>query len=77
MFFIGFIVALILQFQPIVVLSLFGLRFIIQLLIFNKSMKLLAERDLIFLAPIVELILLIVYPMITLSNLFMKKNKWK
>ncbi len=77
LFFISFFIALIVQFQLILVLLLFGLRFIIQLLIFNKSMKLLSERDLVFFAPIIELILLILYPMITVSNLFMKRNKWK
>lgn len=76
-FFISFIIALILQFQPLVVLSLFAFRLLIQIIIFNKSMKLLAEKDLLFLTPIIEFTLLIVYPMISISNMFMKKNKWK
>lgn len=77
LFFISFIIVLVLQFQPLMILLLFGLRIIIQLLIFSKSMKLLAEKDLVFLTPIIEIILLIMYPMVTLSNLFIKKNKWK
>jgi cellulose synthase/poly-beta-1,6-N-acetylglucosamine synthase-like glycosyltransferase len=77
LFFLSFIAILILQFQPIVVLSLFALRLLIQILIFNKSMKLLAEKDLLLFSPLIEIMLLIVYPMITLSNMFMKKNKWK
>ncbi|MBA3972382.1 MAG: glycosyl transferase family 2, partial [Bacteroidetes bacterium] len=77
LFFITFVTALILQFQPIVVLSLFALRVLIQMIIFNKSMKHLAERDLLLLTPVIEIVLLAVYPMITISNMFMKKNKWK
>jgi len=77
LYFTSFIVALVLQFQPMIVLSLFGLRLIIQIIIFTKSMKLLGEKDLIVFAPLIELLLLVVYPMITLSNIFVKKNKWK
>lgn len=77
LYFMAFVAVLILQFQPIVVLSLFALRLLIQLIIFNKSMKQLAEKDLLLLAPFIEVILLFIYPMITLSNMLMKKNKWK
>jgi len=77
LFFASFITLLIIQFEPVVVLSLFLFRVVIQILIFNKSMKLLAEKDLLVFSPIIELILLIAYPMIALSNLFMKKNKWR
>jgi glycosyltransferase involved in cell wall biosynthesis len=77
LFFAGFIAALIVQFQPLIVLSFFALRLLIQILIFNKSMKLLAEKDLLLFSPVIELLLLVVYPMITISNMFVKKNKWK
>ena len=77
LFFISFVTLLILQFAPIIVLSLFGLRLLVQILIFNKSMKLLSEKDLLLFSPLIEITLLIVYPMITFSNMFVKKNKWK
>lgn len=77
LFFISFITILILQFEPILVISLFALRLLVQFLIFNKSMRMLNEKDLLLFSPIIELTLLITYPMITLSNVFMKKNKWK
>ena len=77
LFFISFVTALVLQFQPIVVLSLFALRLLVQMIIFNKSMKQLAEKDLLIIAPLIEIVLLVVYPMITISNMFIKKNKWK
>ena len=77
LYFLTFIIVLILQFQPILVLSMFGLRLVIQLLVFNKSMKVLAEKDLLVLSPLIELILMVLYPLITLSNLLMRKNNWK
>lgn len=77
LYYIGFIAALILNFQPIVVLSLFVFRLLIQIIIFNKSMKRLDEKDLLFFSPILETLLLFIYPMISFSNLVMKKNKWK
>jgi glycosyltransferase involved in cell wall biosynthesis len=72
-----FVTVLILKFQPILVLSLFALRLLIQMIIFNKSMKLLAEKDLLLLSPLIELLLLTVYPFVTLANMFVRKNKWK
>lgn len=77
LFFGCFIALLCLQFQPAIVLSVFGLRFLIQILIFNKSMKLLGEKDLLLFSPLIEVLLMVIYPMITISNMLMKKNKWK
>ncbi|MCW3071508.1 MAG: hypothetical protein JWO44_1398 [Bacteroidetes bacterium] len=77
LFYGTFVTALILQFAPILVLSLFALRLLIQMLIFNKSMKLLAEKDLLLLSPLIELLLLTVYPFVTFFNMFVRKNKWK
>ena len=77
LFFISFAVAIALQIQLIVVCALFVLRSLIQFFVFKKSMKLLNEKDLLLFSPIIEILLLIVYPTITLSNIFIKKNKWK
>ncbi|MCX6296700.1 MAG: glycosyl transferase family 2, partial [Bacteroidetes bacterium] len=77
LFFISFVVSLIFQFYPLIVLSIFALRMLIQMIIFNKSMNQLSEKDLLMLAPMMEIVLLFVYPMITVSNMFIKKNKWK
>ncbi len=76
-FYLFFITLLIIQFAPIIVLSLFALRLLVQIVIFNKSMKLLVEKDLLFLVPIIELMLMVLYPLITISNIFVKKNQWK
>ena len=76
-FYFTVILLLIMQFQLIIVISLAVLRRIVQLIIYNKSMKVLSERDLFVSSPLIELFLLILYPIITLSNMFMQKNKWK
>ncbi len=77
LFFASFITLLILQFNWILVLILFLLRLSIQLIIFNKSMKQLAEKDLLVFSPIIELMLLVIYPLITFANMTRKKNNWK
>ena len=77
LFFASFIALLIVQFNWVLVVLLFLLRFSVQLIIFNKSMKQLAEKDLLVFSPIIELMLLVIYPMITFSNLTRKKNNWK
>ncbi len=77
LFFTSFITLLIIQIEPVIVVSCFVFRLLIQIIIFNKSMKLLAEKDLLLISPLIELILLLIYPMISLSNVFIKKNKWK
>ena len=77
LFYATFITLLILQFEPIFVLSFFTLRLSIQIIIFNKSMRLLCEKDLLLFLPMIEFILIILYPLILLVNLFTKKNKWE
>lgn len=77
LFFIALAAVLVVQFEPIVVLSLFIVRFSIQMIIFNKSMNLLGEKDLLLLAPVLEPVLLAVYPLVPLANMFFRKNKWE
>jgi cellulose synthase/poly-beta-1,6-N-acetylglucosamine synthase-like glycosyltransferase len=71
-----FIAALILWFQPYIVLGAFVLRLSIQMLIFNFAMKRMGERDLLFLAPFMEIFFMLFYPVITLSRIFQRKRKW-
>ena len=63
--------------HPEWVLAVFGFRFLLQLLTFKRSMDQLGERDLIWSFPILELFLLLVYPILGLSNLLFKRKKWK
>ena len=78
-FFTGFVLALIFQNIPhqlYIVLGMFLFRLFWQMLIFKKSMNRLCEKDLIFLTPIFEIVLLFFYPLLALTKFFMKKTKW-
>ena len=77
LFFAAFISLLLLNVGVFLIIFLFLLRLLIQIIIFKKSMAELDERDLLLLSPVIELILLFIYPLITVSNAFLKKNKWK
>ena len=76
-FFIAFIILLIFKVAMVLIIFLFTLRLLIQMIIFKKSMLRLDEKDLFVYAPLMELILLFMYPLIIISNKFLKKNKWK
>lgn len=76
LFFGCFFAALILQFQPYVVIGTLVLRLAIQMLIFKKTMDKLGEKDLLFLAPFVEIFFLFFYPAITFASIFQRKQKW-
>ncbi len=77
LFFGLFVTLLVMQVQPVIVLSVFGFRLLLQMIIFKKSMDKLGEKDLLLLAPLFELLLLFFYPALMISNLFWKRNKWK
>lgn len=77
LFFVLFVTLLIFQFEPKLVVSLFLSRLFIQIIIFIKPMKLLNERDLIVVFPIIEIVLLFVYPALVVSNFILKKVNWR
>jgi glycosyltransferase involved in cell wall biosynthesis len=77
LFFALFTTLLILQFEPALVVSLFFSRMFIQLIIFVKPMRLLDEKDLIYSFPVIEIILLFVYPIFAVSNFILKKVNWR
>lgn len=59
-----------------IALIAFGLRIIIQLLIFRSIYRKLGASELLILTPILELIFLFVNPMIHVSNAFVKPTRW-
>jgi cellulose synthase/poly-beta-1,6-N-acetylglucosamine synthase-like glycosyltransferase len=61
----------------IVVISLLLIRTIIQLIVTKKAMVKLNERNLLFLAPFLEVYLLFFNAYILLSNSFKKESRWK
>ncbi|MEO8147858.1 MAG: glycosyltransferase [Bacteroidia bacterium] len=70
------IVLLALQIQVPIVASLFGLRIIAMLIIINGNFKKLQERDLIWLSPFLELIMIAVYPFVAIASRFHKNQTW-
>jgi biofilm PGA synthesis N-glycosyltransferase PgaC len=77
LFFSTLVTLLILKFEWHLLLILFIIRFGCQLLIFGKAMKVLEEGDLWWMIPLFDLFSFIFYPILTLTNLFVKVHKWK
>jgi biofilm PGA synthesis N-glycosyltransferase PgaC len=75
-FFSTFIALLCIHFLVYIVLGMFAFRFLVQMLIFNGSMRRLNEMDLLVYSPFMELLLMFLYPALALSNAFQKKSKW-
>jgi len=55
----------------------FGVRLLLQLLIFGKCMKKLGELDLLWMVPLFDLFAALLYPLLSLSNLIFKDKTWK
>ncbi len=60
-----------------IVLSIFALRFLVQLTVYYKSAKKLDEMDLLWLIPILEIFLICTQLSIFSMNVFSKPNTWK
>ncbi|HMT29701.1 MAG TPA: glycosyltransferase [Bacteroidia bacterium] len=52
-------------------------RLLIQMFIFGKCMKKLGEFDILWMVPLFDITVLILYPSLTLSNLLFKDKTWK
>jgi len=76
LFFATFAALLIIHFLIYIVLGIFVFRFLVQLVIFQGAMRRLNEKDLLVYSPLMELLLMFLYPAIALSNAFQKKSKW-
>lgn len=59
-----------------VLIAIFLLRLGIMLGVLGKCAKKLGEKPLIGLIPFLDVVMLFVYPAISLSKLFTRKNKW-
>ncbi len=77
LFYLLFVFLLCVGFSTVTVLSLFAARLLSQLIIYKKTFNRLNEKKLLLISPLVEVILLILYPVIVISNLFVKQNRWK
>ena len=72
-----FIFLLIVKVQVFWVFILFVIRLLSQFIIMKKSCDLLQEKKLLLFSPLIELFLLGVFPIMILTNLIFKRNKWK
>ena len=77
LFHAAFLALIIVGFQLQIVLGIYGVRMLIQLLIFHQSEKKMGERGIWYCAPVLEILLILIYPLITLSNIVIKPGKWK
>lgn len=77
LFYATLITLLIAGFQPELVLSAFGLRLLVQLTIFGTSMKKLGEFDIIWMLPVFDIIVVLLYPSLSISNLLFKDKTWR
>lgn len=74
---VTFIFLLTLKVNILIVLILFGIRLLSQLLIIKKTSDQLSEKKLLLFSPLIELFLLGVFPMMILTNLIIKRNRWQ
>jgi len=77
LFYLLFVVLLVMNYNPVLVLPVFLLRLIVQIYIFHRCMSKLNEKDLIWFVPFFEIAMLFVQSMALISNLFSKRDKWK
>lgn len=70
-----FVALIILNYNFGLIADIFLARMLIQILIFHKAMKKMGENDLLFLAPLLELILMFIYPVFLFSSMMMKQRK--
>ena len=59
------------------VLAAFGVRLLLQFIIFNRAMRALGDKDLMLFSPVLELLLLLINPMMYSSNLLAKPKRWR
>jgi len=71
------VVLLSFQQYTIIVLVSFGIRLLSKLLVFKKSADKLNEKKLLLISPLIEVFLLVIFPIMSLMNLVFKQNKWK
>ena len=66
-----------LKVNTLIILILFGIRLLSQLVIIKKACDQLVEKKLLLFSPLIELFLLGVFPIMILTNLIIKRNRWQ
>jgi poly-beta-1,6-N-acetyl-D-glucosamine synthase len=76
-FYLTLIALVILKVKPEIVISVYIVRLLVQLIIFGKCMQKLKELDILWLTPLFDIFVILIYPILATSNLFIKNKKWK
>ena len=76
-FYFSFVALLILQSFWIVAVSVFFVRIVIQLIVFNKTFKRLNEKKLLLISPIFDFIFPFINLGIYISNVLMPRKQWR
>jgi glycosyltransferase involved in cell wall biosynthesis len=77
LFYFSFAALLFSSFNQYIILEIFGLKIVTQLVILRRSTQLMKESDLLVFSLLLEILLLVLYPVIYIGNFFVKKHKWK
>jgi hypothetical protein len=78
MLFLGlFIYLLVVKYAPLIVITLFTFRLLSQLIVLYLTHKKLLEKKLLLISPLIELIVMLIYPLMVSINLVYKESKWK
>jgi len=76
-FYISLVCLLILKLFPQVVVSVFVTRFLVQWFITFRNMKKLGETDLWWFVPVYDVLVTVLYPALSVSNMLFKNKTWK
>jgi hypothetical protein len=77
LFWLLFILLLVMNYNPVVVVPVFLARLIVQLVLYYRCFSKLNEKDLVWLVPFFELSMFFIHPAAFISNLFSRNNRWK
>ncbi len=72
-----FISLIVIHYNSPVVISLFAVRFLLQLIIFRRVMVTLKHQDLFLISPLMDLALPFITVTLSISNLLVKPQTWK
>ncbi|OFY15756.1 MAG: hypothetical protein A2X02_00200 [Bacteroidetes bacterium GWF2_29_10] len=76
-FYMLLLILLLINFQTTFLIIIFGAKFISQTVVFYLTMNKLNEKDLFWYFIVFDLFMIFINPVILISGLLFKKNKWK
>ncbi len=77
LYWVGLIAAFILKLNPQIVVSILAFRLVVQMIVYWKGFRKLGENDLVLLVPFFDFFSFLIYPLLAVSNLFVKTKSWK